>query len=113
MQIAFRAGEMVDFQAFDLLVDRGQRREQGRDDDHGAQIWRNPIGKFQGGQYPRTEPTRQDAIGDGDRDIHCRDQPQDGEETKQPDADPRLPRPQRDQRQKQNDRRKTHDAAPT
>ena len=109
IKVAFRTCKVVDLQTFDLLFERGLRREQGRDGNHGAQIHRHAIAQFQARQDRRTKSARHDPVHDRDREIHRRDQSEERQETQRPAADPRLP--QRDHRQKQNDRCDNEDFA--
>ena len=47
MKIAFRAGEIVDLQPLDLLLDRLRRREQRRHRDERAQVRGNAVAQLQ------------------------------------------------------------------
>ena len=109
VELALRAGEVMDFQPLDLLFDCGLRREQDRNGHDGAQRRRDAVAQLEARQDRRTEPFRDAAVHERHRGIDGGDQPEEREQTEPLAADIRTG--QREQRQEENGRGDDDDGA--
>ena len=69
MQVAVRTGEVVDFEALDLLLDRSPIGEQCRHGDKRAQMRRHAVGELQRRQEMGVEAETDRAIDQSDRRV--------------------------------------------
>ena len=80
MQVALRAGEVVDLQMLDLLLDRRRGGQQRRHRDERAQLRGHAVAQFQGGQQRRAEAARHGAVDQRHRRVDGRDRTQHAEQ---------------------------------
>ena len=109
MKFAFRAREVVDLQALDLLPDRLRRGQERRHRDERTQMRGNAVAKFQSWQERRDEAPSYDAVQQRDRRIHGGDGAPNAEQEQPLTAEPRCG--QGDQRYSEEDRGDGGDAA--
>ena len=81
MQIAFRAGKMVNLQTFDQFLDRRWRCQQRRHRDQRAQMRGNAVAQFQRGQQGGAKAKSDGAIDQRDRGIERGDEPKKPEQS--------------------------------
>ena len=106
MQIAFRAGEVMDFQPLDLLLDRRVRRQQRRHRDERAQMRGHAVAQLQGRQERRAEAERHGAVDQRDRRIDGGDRAQEPRASQPCPAEPSCASEKQRQRE---GRRRQHD----
>ena len=89
MQIAVRAGEIMDLQTLDLFFDRLRRRQQRRHRDERAQMRRNAVAELQSrAMASRRSHNVTAAVDQRDRDVDGGDRPEDASRLSQPGAEP-------------------------
>ena len=77
---AVRIGEVVDFQAIDVLADLALRGQERRHHDERSQARRDAVAQLEARQRPRAEQVRDRAIDERDREVGGRDQREEAEQ---------------------------------
>ena len=74
MNVTVRTGEVVDFQAIDMLLDLGLVGQKGGHHDERSRARRDTVAQFQARQGPRAQQIRDGTVDERDREVRGRDE---------------------------------------
>ena len=86
-EVAVLARQVVNLEALDLLVDRGARRQERRNDDDGAQVRRYAVAKLERGERVGVEIIGDGAVDDRDGQVRRRREGEQREQAEGPSVD--------------------------